>query len=256
MEEPVGQLSPYAVFFTLAFTIWMLVDAWKRRAAAHWYVVIMVMPLVYFVLVMLRDMRGGMQRASLSPTNGSTNGSMFEGTAPPPDLNRADELEAKERYVEAEPIYRAVVAGDSANKRALHGLARCLAGLGKASDALPYFQQLLELDREYAGFGAALDYADALWAADQRSDAVELLEQLAKMTGRINHRLALGHYLAESGRTEHAIREVRSALEDATGPNAPFTEGHRRWVEMGREMLEELSSRAGHSGDAPSDDDA
>lgn len=238
MEEPVGQISPYAYLFSAAFMVWMLVDAWKRRAPLHWYVIIVVMmpigAVVYFVMMKLRDYRPPPTTAGPVMDVPAT-----DATASP-NLDLADAMEDDGRYADAEPIYRAALALDSNDRRALHGLGRCLAGMGNAKDALVYFEQLMEVDRAFCNYGAALDYADALWAADQKTDTIELLERLAEVTGRINHRLALGHYLAESGQIARAKREIEQALSDATGPNAPYNERHRRWVMRGQEMLSGL----------------
>lgn len=247
MEEPVGQISPYAYLFSAAFMVWMLVDAWKRRAPLHWYVIIVVMmpigAVVYFVMMKLRDYR--------PPTANPSSGFSVPTTDVPrvSNLDLADAMEDDGRYAEAEPIYRAALASDPNDRRALHGLGRCLAGMGNAKDALVYFEQLMEVDRAFCNYGAALDYADALWAADQKTDTIELLERLAEVTGRINHRLALGHYLAEFGQITRAKREVELALSDATGPNAPDNERHRRWVLQGQEMLNELRERVSEAPD-------
>jgi hypothetical protein len=246
MEDPAGQISPFAYLFA-AFTFWMLFDAWKRRAPLHWFFIIVVMPfgaVFYFVMIKLRDMRGGAAR----PTSGLESvlraASIPIAAGTPSELDRADALEAAERYAEAEPLYRAVLAEDDSNLRALIGLARCLTGQGNAKEALPHYERLLELDRSYANYGGALEFADALWAADQRSDTIELLENLAAMTGRLNHRLAYAHYLAEFGRTQRAIEELERALNDATIKEAPSTDQQRRWVERGQRMLETLSAQA------------
>jgi hypothetical protein len=244
MEEQSGQISPYAYLLSAAFMVWMLVDAWRRRAPLHWYFIIVVMPfgaVFYFVVIKLRDFREGAARNSLGPIGGPALG--FPGSIhpAPASLERADAFEANEQYSDAEPLYRAALETDASNKRALHGLGRCLLGAGNATDSLVYFERLMELDRTFAGYGAALDYADALWAANQKHDTIELLERLADVTGRINHRLALGHYLAEFGQVERAKQEIERAIAEATGPIAPFNERQRQWVDRGRQMLAELS---------------
>lgn len=246
MEDSAGQISPFAYLFA-AFTFWMLFDAWKRRAPLHWFFIIVVMPfgaVFYFVMVKLRDMRGGAARSPGGLESVLAPSSMPSAAAgATSELDRADALEAAERYAEAEPLYRAVLAQDNSNPRALIGLARCLTAQGNAKEALPHYERLLEVDRTYANYGAALEFADALWAAEQRNDTIELLEHLAAMTGRLNHRLAYAHYLAEFGRTQLAIEELERALDEATAKGAPSTERQRYWVEKGQQMLETLSEQ-------------
>jgi hypothetical protein len=246
MNDQAAQPSVYTLLVSLAFMVWMLVDAWRRRAPLHWYFIIVVMPfgaVFYFVMVKLRDFRDGAAQPFVGPTARASSTSLAPPATQPVDLNLADTWEEREQYADAEPLYRAAIAADPANKRALHGLGRCLLGSGNAKESLVHFEKLLELDREFANFGAALDYADALWAAGQQSDTLELLEALCATTHRLNHRLALCHYLAESGHGERAKRELEQALANATGPTAPFNERHRQWVTRGRQMLAELYER-------------
>ncbi len=246
MEEPAGQVSPYAYLFSAAFMIWMLVDAWRRRAPLHWYFIIVVMPfgaVFYFVMIKLRDYRDGIKQPSAGIGESPSVPFSIRPSPLAGDLDQADALEAREQYVEAEPLYRAALAVDATNKQAMHGLGRCLLGQGKAKDSLAHFEKLLELEREYRNFGAALDYADALWAAEQKNDAIELLEGLCATTDRINHRLALGHYLAEFGQIERAKHEIEQTLAKASGSTAPFNDRQRQWVARGRQMLAELYER-------------
>jgi hypothetical protein len=250
MEE---QISPHAMLFSAAFMIWMLVDAWRRRAPMHWYFIIAVMPfgaIVYFFFMKLRDYRGAPKEVQANAVPSSARNVSPSGRPLPVNLDRADLLEEREEYAEAESMYRAALSADPSDKRAMHGLGRCLLGEGKAVESLVYFEQLLELDREFANYGAALDYADALFAGGHQSDAVELLERLADVTGRINHRLAYAHYLAEAGQIDRARTEIGRAIAEGSGPLLPFNERHRQWVERGRQMLAELAERQ-----APSDDE-
>lgn len=244
-ELGVSNIPPYA-YVLLAFSIWMLIDAVRRRAASYWYFVILFLPfgaVFYFYFVKLRDFTGN--RGSPNAASGSLPPQTPEGPSTAadsgiPNLDRADKFEESERFSEAEPLYRRALELDGSNCQALHGLGRCLIGQDQAKEALPHFEKLLELDREYRNFGAALDYADALWEAGQKSDTIEVLEQLSKLTGRINHRLALGHYLAEFGQIERARQEITRAIDEANLSDAVGQGRSRQWVERGREMLQAL----------------
>jgi tetratricopeptide (TPR) repeat protein len=245
MEEPAGNVHPFAYVLSAAFMVWMLMDAWKRRAPLHWYFIIVVMPLgavFYFVLVKLRGGRDAARGSSMAPP---------VATAPSPgpelagagELDRADELEEREQYLDAEPLYRVELTKDASNKRALHGLGRCLLGQGRANEALAPFETLMELDRAFANYGAALDYADALWAAGMKRDTIELLERLADVTGRMNHRLALGHYCAEFGNVERARREIERAIRETEGASGVLTRRQQQWFDLGQQMLADLDEK-------------
>ncbi len=242
MDEPTPQV-PFYFYLLLAFGVWMLVDAYRRRAALHWYFVILFVPfgaLIYFFFVKLRDFRPAEPRqASERPDAGSR---MSSPSILPTerDLQRADALEAEERYGEASILYEAQLERDPKDLRALHGLGRCRLGQNRTAEAVELFERLLLLDREYANYSAALDYADALWAAGQRQDTVELLENMANVTGRINHRLALAHYLIESGRKVEARREIERALSEHSAAPAEVQRRGRSWAERAQKMLSEL----------------
>jgi hypothetical protein len=242
-----GNIPPYA-YVLLAFSLWMLVDAARRRAPSYWYFVILFLPfgaVIYFLFVKMRDMRteaGGVSlpRSESTPSNpsiGLTGDSREE-----PDVAQADRLEENEQYQEAESIYRRTLAREPENLQALHGLGRSLLGLGRARESLEHFERLLESDRSYRNYGAALDYADALWEADQKADTIELLEQLAAHTKRINHRLALAHYLGELGQRDRAQAEIRGAIEEEQARPDIDNERSRRWIERAQGMLAALEA--------------
>lgn len=244
MNEQLEALRSPFVLAWLAFEIWMIVDAVRRRAPFYWYFVILLLPLgplVYLLFYRLPAMsqEQGNSPESIRPSIPSVLPSLPFGN-PAPNLERADKLEEADRYDEAEPLYRRALELDAKNKQALHGLGRCLLGRNQAKESLQYFERLLELERDYRGFSAGLDYADALWTAEQKNDALELLEHLADHSGRINHRLAFGHYLAEAGQLERAKTEVRRAVDEASRLPVADEPRIRQWVDRGRAMLEEL----------------
>lgn len=247
MDEQFRGIDSIYVYLWLAFNAWMVFDAIRRRAASYWYFIILFFPLgalVYLFFVKLRDVRFDSEDVTKLPgerLSSPSRTSIFPFDKL--DLDRADRLEEADNFDEALPIYRRALEQSATNPQALHGLGRCLLGLGRASESLVHFAKLLELDREYRNYSAALDYADALWESNQRNDTLELLERLAEHTGRINHRLALAHYLAESGALERARQEIKSALESAArNPDASSVRG-RQWIERGEQMLAELENR-------------
>lgn len=226
----------------LIFSIWMLSDAIRRRAGWFWYIVILAAPLgavIYFVAVKLPNTSGRPRESlpAVSASDGPRSSGRLRTSLAPNNLDRADELEAADQYNEAIPMYEEALERDPNNLRAMHGMARCELGSGHPRSAVERLERVLSADREFANFGAALDYADALWLAGQRQDTLELLRGLVTLTGRINHRLALAYYLAESGERASAILEAQRAIEDHG--SLPPTEQARqqRWAERAREML-------------------
>jgi hypothetical protein len=238
--------SPF-LWILLVFTVWMLSDAIRRRAGWFWYLVILVAPLgpvIYFVLVKLpnvatgRSVPGAMGgRGPFAVPNNRLSSSFLT-----PGLDHADQLEEAERYDEAVPTYQDALASNPNDLQALHGLARCELGLCHPRVAVALLEQVLNIDREYRNYGAALDYADALWLAGQKQDALELLEGLVNATGRVNHRLAYAHYLAQSGDLAKAKIEVQRVIDEHARMTAAEQLRDQRWIERANRMIAEWDS--------------
>ena len=224
------------IWILLVFSIWMLSDAIRRRAGWFWYLVILVAPLgavIYFVAVKLPNLS--------SRTGAGTQGPGLKLDVKPSllvtNLDRADRLEESDQYDEAMPIYQAALERDATDLRALHGTARCELGLGHPLAAVALLEQVLNTDRAYRNYAVALDYADALWLAGQKQDTLDLLRGLAELTNRINHRLALAHYLAETGQFDDAKGEVQRAIQTHAEMPADEQARQRRWLDRANEML-------------------
>ena len=238
--------SPF-IWILLVFTIWMLSDAIRRRAGWFWYLVILVAPLgavIYFVMVKLPSITS-VRVLSSSSNDPATLGVPQKRLTPSfmnTNMDRADQLEEAEQYDEAVPIYQEVLTIDANDLRALHGMARCELGLGHPRVAVALLEQVLNIDREYRNFGAALDYADALWLAGQKQDTLDLLEGLIKATGRVNHRLAYAHYLATNGDVVRAQAEAKRVIDEHGALPASEQLKDQYWIERATQMMAEWDS--------------
>ena len=235
-SSPLPVSNSYVVVVSV-FIVWMLFDAARRRVAWFWYPVIVLAPLIYFLFVKLPAMiltRAASDSGTDSTPLGSSGRSSGFLTL---NLDRADQLEESECYGEAIPIYQEALAKDAHDLRALHGMARCELGLGHPSVAVTLLEQVLTADRDYRNYGAALDYADALWLAGQKQDTLELLEGLVKNTGRVNHRLAFAHYLGSFGDIQRARSEVGKVIDEnaALPPSEQLKD--KFWIERATRML-------------------
>ena len=238
--------------FLIGFRLWMLVDAIRRRPPFYWYLVIFFVPLgdfIYFVMVKLPTANSaGTMRSSLTAAVPVLGPSLVEleqrAKETPSELNKlayADALAVEQRPADAVERYRDVLRQAADSKEALHGLARSLLALGRPLEAIEELSHLMELDPAFRDYSAALDYAEALWQAGQHEDAIGLLTGLVGVSKRINHRMALAHYLKEQGDSATARSELDQALRDfATQPD--FVQRRdRRWADRARKLLAELN---------------
>ena len=244
-------LNIFSVFL-IGFRLWMLVDAIRRRPPFYWYLVIFFVPFgdfIYFVMVKLPGANGAIApRSALSPTVPVVGPSLSDleqrAQETPSELNKlafADALATEQRPAEAAERYRDVLRQAPDSKEALHGLARALLTLVRPLEAIEELSHLMDLDPAFRDYSAALDYAEALWQAGQHDDAIGLLTGLVGVSKRINHRMALAHYLKEQGDSVTARSELDQALRDfATQPD--FVQRRdRRWADRARKLLAELN---------------
>lgn len=243
-----GPLSVVWLVFA-AFHIWMLVDAVRRRAPFYWYLVILFVPFgsfIYFAMIKLPELNG--RRPALAaavPVLGPSLQDLEQrALETPSELNKlafADALAAEQRHPEAVERYRDVLRAAKDSKEALHGLARSLLALERPQEAREELAHLMDLDSAFRDYSAALDYAEALWQAGERDDAIGLLTGLVGVSKRINHRMALAHYLKERGDSATARQELDQALREFASSPEFVQRRDRRWADRARKLLAELN---------------
>lgn len=232
----------------VAFAVWMVVDAVRRRAEFYWLLIIVLFwplgSIIYFFAVKLRDMRKQAvpdvsERVPGRPSLISWRpGNPFAMT--PVELATADALESAERYEEAIERYEHVLERQPRNHQALHGLARCMLGTGKPERAVELLGELLAEDNAYRNYSAALEYAEALWQAGQREDCLQVLEQLVAVTRRINHRVALAHYSLAAELPSRAREVLEQALADHARQPERLRRHDQPWADRATVMLASL----------------
>jgi len=233
------RILPYVVW---AFSLLMVVDSIRRRAGFLWIVLIlMVQPyggIAYLIYVKLMENRRGrgLLGTSVPPPPGDS-GRPLPVQHGDRALDVADTLEEQGRYGEAALIFRRALDRRSDNPRAIHGLARCLTELDQIKEGLSHYETLMELDPRYRNYAAALEYAEALHRSGRTDDATGLLAGLVDETGRLNHRLALAHYLEAGGQQARARSVLSEALAAYERSPAPEQAANRRWQRLIEERL-------------------
>ena len=240
------------VILMFVFQLWMLADSMRRRSPLLWNVLIFLIPLaaiLYFVFVKAPEMLGRRPAFSSSSRPG---GSTLEEIAElarqtPSEANRlafAEKLAELQRLPEAVGRYREVLRQNKDSKEALHGLARVLLTLGRPQEAVEELANLMELDREFRDYSAALDYAEALWKSGGQEDAIGLLTGLVSVSRRIDHRMALASYLKDRGDSVTARSELDQALRDFEAQPDSVRQRDHQWADRARKLLAELNRAA------------
>ena len=204
-------------FLQTAFTIWMLVDAIRRRTAFYWYLIIFF-PLgewVYFFVVKIHDFNISWDKLFTRPP--SLDKLRHELRTSPSLLNRlnlADALHDLDQHREAEVLYAEVLNQDEDSKAALHGLGSCKLQQKQFDAAARDLERLVARDRAFRDYMPWQNLAEALWRDGKRDEAIAELQKLVAASPRLEHQNVLARYLAEHGDRDAARRLLQKALDD------------------------------------------
>lgn len=235
------QLTIYGAI--LAFQLWMLADSIRRRAPFFWSLLLFLITpvsVVYFFVIWLPAMRN---RRAL-PTGPTLEDLAEQMRQVPSEVNKlafADRLAMQGRFPEAVGRFREILRLNKESKEALHGLSRTFMAMGRPQDAVEELANLMEIEPAYRDYGAALDYAEALWQANRHEDTIGLLTGLVGVSRRIEHRTALAHYLKEQGDKVTARNELDQALRDFDSSPESVQRRDRALAERARKLLAELN---------------
>ncbi|MDZ4063209.1 MAG: hypothetical protein U1E22_00915 [Coriobacteriia bacterium] len=205
-----------------AFTIWMIIDAARRRVEYYWFLIIIFFApfggLIYFFAVKLKDFRGAPVPNVLPKPSGPSLAHLRQQALESPSIaNRlafGDALREAQKHRDAIEEYDFVLHRDEKCREALHGIALCHLELEAPGEAVAYLTKLMDIDPRYRDFQAAMDYAEALWFDGQRDLSLDVLEDLATTSTRIDHSLAYANYLALAEQTSRARQVLETALKD------------------------------------------
>jgi len=200
----------------------MFADAYRRGAEKWWLVFILLLPpigaLCYFILEKVRDYGFSATLTVHQKQAGPSVHELKELVAESPSVaNRVaygDALRQASQFADAVPEYELVLKRDGKCKEAMHGLALCLMELGDHTRAADHLSKLMDLDPRYRDFCAAVDYAEALWFDGRRELSLEVLEDLATTSSRIEHSVTWANYLALADNTARAREVLQTALKE------------------------------------------
>lgn len=242
----------FLYILSLAFSVWMFVDAYRRGVEWWWLLLIFLFQplggIAYFIIHKLPELR--LPSRAEAPSLGAAE----PRSEPLPLLRRRAELtpsvanlsalgaalEKQGEYAEAIEVFRDVLRRDPRDRAALHGLAGSAASLGRLDEAIEHYERLMEEDPRYRDFSAALELGEALWAHGQKQRALELLADLASSSRRINHQLAYAHYLAQDGDAARAREVLEQGLSDYESSPDYVRRRDRAWAKRARQRLADL----------------
>ena len=236
-------IAPLLIFFKL----WMLYDAYQRRAETFWYWIIIGIPggsLLYFFMVRMRApdaqmLQGRLYQSFRRPPSIEELSRRYE--ASPSLANRvalAQGLADASRYLEAKMHFNAVLEKRENECDALFGLGVCELELKNLNASMDAFEKVVEQNPAYRDYASYGELAHVYEEAGQRHRSIELLRQLVQRAPRLSHGVILAEYLIRAGYRIEAEQQLKRALvEHREAPRHVRSSG-RIWARRARLLLD------------------
>lgn len=229
-----------------AFTLWMLIDCYRRAADYFWlWVILLLQPVgawVYFFAVKVRDF------ASPQGTPGwlswqwrpSLEELRYQAEQRPTlatHLALGERLIEDGEYAEALPHLEAAHAREPEHCQVLYALARCHRELGRPRDAIPLLEKIIARDRAWSDYKAWRLLVEVRDQSGDRPEALTACRELTRISPTLRHRCLLAEYLFKEGLTEEAHKLLEQSLEAHRFAPSPVRRLNRRWAAEARRLL-------------------
>jgi hypothetical protein len=233
---------PWLSLVVTAFTVWMLIDCYRRGAEQIWFWVILFCPVIgpiaYFFAVKAGDFRGldtGLwfqRRASLDEL-------WFHAEQTPSLANRlalAERLMERGEYAEAAPFLEAALQTEPDHGKILYCLAVCHTKLGRPEQAIPLLERLTAREPRWSNYAAWPALIAARRATGDRKGALDNSRELVRLAPTLEHRCLLAEHLLDEGQTEEARVLLEQSLRDHDYAPGPVRRRNRRWASVARQL--------------------
>ena len=201
----------------LLFSLWMLVDCYRRGGALYWYPIILLPfgELVYLVQVKLADpleaAAGAVPRATAL-----LEALRSEAKRTPSFANRlrlGQALHDHRRFGEALEVFEATHALDPTSNEARYGLALCLSEADRPQSAISHLEHIVDAHPAYADYAAWRALIAALVQTGDSDAAIEEARALEHASPALGHSVLLAERLQADAQHAEARNVLKRALE-------------------------------------------
>ena len=215
------------VILSYAFSVWMFVDALRRKAEFYWFLVILFVPLgafIYFLFVKIQDpvmqSKGAEsgrpsilpQRSAHQPSLEVLRLAVDETPSVENQLKLAKALFDAKRNDESAQIYEQCIATDPEDPEALYGLGRCRMEAKNWEDGIKFFSRAIAQERSFHDYDVWLDLGFCYIESGDGDKAIEVLERLVQEAPRVKHKTILGRCLVQLGHPQKARDMLQMSL--------------------------------------------
>lgn len=240
---------PYLTLAQGAFTIWMLVDAYRRGAENFWFWVILFVPLVgawgYFFAVKAADFRHFNLPTLFQPRT-SLEELHYRAEQTPTLANHlayAERLIEKGQFAGAVPHLEAGLRMEPEHSRVAFCLALCRARQGQADAALPILEKLVEREARWSNYQAWHLLIETRSAAGNPDGALQSCRELVRLAPSLEHQCLLAETLMDQGQGEEARTLLERSLQDYYYTPGPLRRRNRRWASQARRLQRRAAPR-------------
>jgi hypothetical protein len=242
----------YALYLAqLAFTVWMLVDCYRRGADTFWFFVIFLFqpvgPWVYFFAVKGADWSGsrGWSLSSLFQRRPSLEELRYRAEQTPTLASRlalAERLMERGEHAEAIPYLKAALALEPEHCHVLYLLAVCHAEHGHPEESLPLLEKVLVRDRAWSSYTAWRRMVSVKAQGGDSPGALKTARDLVRLAPTLEHRCLLAERLLAEGQTGEARDVLEQSLEDHRYAPGLIRRRNRRWASHAKRLHKRVCS--------------
>ncbi|MBL8799835.1 MAG: tetratricopeptide repeat protein [Planctomycetia bacterium] len=228
----------YLYLAQLLFTVWLLLDVYRRQEAPSWYAVILLLPVLgawyYFFRVKIHDFGGW---AAAAPP--SLEELRLEAEQTPTlerDLAVAEALIDRSRHGEAIPYLESARRREPDHCQVLYWLALCRTEQGHPDEALPLLDRILEREPRWSDYAA---WRLLIAARAQHGDGLGALaacRELVRLAPTLQYHCLLAERLLVENMAGEAHAVLAQALESYRYSPPPIRRRHRRWFREARRL--------------------
>ena len=235
-----------------ALTVWMVVDAGRRRVEVFWFWLIVVFQpfgaWAYFFLHKLPELRagGGKGLSGLFRRRVPLDELRYKAEHVPTLVNRvalAERLMEDGENGEALPLLEAARKAEPDHAPVLYALALCQARLNRPDEARPLLDRLLTRDPRWRNYlGWHLLIAVQRHRGDQ-AGVLAACRELARLAPTLQNQCVLAQNLLEQGQTIEARELLDRSLRDHDYAPGPIRRRNSRWAAEARRLLKTAETR-------------
>jgi hypothetical protein len=194
-----------------AFTIWMLVDAYRRQVEWYWFLIILLVPpfgpWVYFFVVKVGDFRG-LRDLQLFQRKTPLAELRYRAEQVPTLANRlalAQRLVELNQPAEAVPHLEAVLNQEPTLSPALFALAKCHEE-ERPEQAVALLEKILAKDGGWSNYAAWHLLIEVQAESGANEKALARCRDLARIAPTLHHKCLLGERLLAEGMNDEAAQ--------------------------------------------------